>query len=139
MATLDLKPIERGMADGAEAVQSNFSAIQTAVETVDFQTQQLGINGSIFTGNAYVTKQGRLVVVQYTVTDVNSATGSYFATLPTWAKPLYKVIDAGHATDGDYHNWSPALFTIDTDGSCKIQITQGYGYVNGTISFISAV
>ena len=102
--TLDLKKIEMGMSNGADAVNSNFQAIQSGVNQPQIQTQSFKADNhsqwASETGR--ITKQGRIVTIQFRGTNANNTIGTTITTLPSWAKPMETVYGSGFETDGNY-------------------------------------
>lgn len=102
-----------------------------------FITQQLSINTGAFTGNAYITKQGRLVTIQYSGMDANN-NYTNFATLPDWAYPLHQVAGIVFTMDKNYHTYSAGALQISTSGSMTVQSSIGYGYAQFTVTYVTA-
>ncbi|TGD20919.1 hypothetical protein EGT49_12245, partial [Companilactobacillus suantsaicola] len=102
-----------------------------------FITQQLSINTGAFTGNAYITKQGRLVTIQYSGMDANN-NYTNFATLPDWAYPLHQVAGIVFTMDQNYHTYSAGALQISTSGSMTVQSSIGYGYAQFTVTYVTA-
>lgn len=137
---VDLNRIERGMANGADAVDSNFQSIQTELNTPQIQTQKLTADngGQWVTESARVTKQGRIVTIQYNGKNANNTLGEYITTVPSWAKPMEKVRGAGFETDGSYHNWSVCNVWVDPSGALNLQSNNAYSFFQFTITYVSA-
>ena len=138
--TLDLKKIEMGMSNGADAVNSNFQAIQSGVNQPQIQTQSFKADNhsqwASETGR--VTKQGQIITVQFKGTNANSTTGTKITTLPSWARPMETVYGSGFETDGNYHNWSATNVWVDTGGVINSQNANAYAFTQFTITYVSA-
>ena len=137
---LNLTNIEMGMSNGADAVNTNFKAIQNAMNTPQIQTQSFKADNhsqwASETGR--VTKQGQIITVQFKGTNANSTIGTVITTLPSWAKPMETVYGSGFETDGNYHNWSATNVWVDTGGVINSQNNNAYAFTQFTITYVSA-
>lgn len=138
--TLDLKNIEMGMSNGADAVNSNFQAIQSEVNQPQIKTQnfQADNHSQWADESGIVTKQGRIVTVQFRGTNANNSIGTMIATLPSWAKPMRIVYGVGFETDGAYHNWRATNVWVDASGVINSQNDNAYSFTQFTITYLSA-
>lgn len=137
---VDLTNIEMGMSNGADAVNNNFKSIQNELNSPQITTQSFKAdNHSQWADEGgRVTKQGRIVTVQFRGTNANNGIGTLITTLPSWAKPMQLVYGSGFETDGAYHNWSATNVWIDTGGVLNSQNNNAYSFTQFTITYVSA-
>jgi len=102
-----------------------------------FIHQQLSINTNVFTGSAYITKQGRLITIQYSGMDVNN-NYTTFASLPSWAYPMNEVNSTVFTMDQNYHNYGTGAVNIATSGNVTVQSALTYGYVQFTVTYVTS-
>lgn len=137
---VDLTNIEMGMSNGADAVNNNFKAIQNEMNTPQIQTQSFKADNhsqwASETGR--VTKQGRIVTVQFRGNNANNAIGTKITALPSWARPMETVYGAGFETDAAYHNWSATNVWVDTGGVISSQNNNANSFTQFTITYVSA-
>jgi len=135
-----LHRIERGMANGADAVDSNFQAIQGELTTPKVQQQSFVAYNE---GKQWVTqlgkiyRQGNIVIVNYQGKDANSSVGTKIADMPSWAKPMTPVFSSGFEMDGDYHNYDICNVWVTATGELNCQNKKAYTYTNFTLVYMA--
>lgn len=137
---LDLMNIEMGMKNGADAVNYNFKSIAQEINTPQIMTQsfQADNHGQWANDSGRVTKQGRIVTVQFKGDNSNSSLGTKITKLPSWAKPMEEVRSSGFEMDGNYHNWNVTNVWIDAGGNLGSQNVNPFAHTQFTITYVSA-
>lgn len=137
MANNSLIPIERGMSNGAEAINSNFNTMQDQIKNSDIQAG-VGALETNWSGKASIQKVGRVVTISADVVCANNTGNLEAFVLPAWALPAMPLQTSGFEMNGDYHNRTAVAVRVNATGAVTLEPTNAYALIGFTLTYISA-